>query len=198
MFLGQFPYTIVRIPGDENCWAGLLSCWLTRPGGPVWVHASVKHAEVLFAGIDKFPAKEVVHGVQAAAAKGEPTLDMALGVASLDFEGLYREEHRGHHVIWVPAGVDSLKKRLLVCAHLKGAGHRGVDATMARPESTACGGAWLVTCGTSLGSACTKVGALVPRTLETHGREPNAVVHFDYLYMEESAVDAGIDAADQF
>ena len=29
---------------------------------------------------------------------------------------------------------DSLKKRLLVCAHLEGAGHRGIDATMARLE----------------------------------------------------------------
>ena len=43
-------------------------------------------------------------------------------------------EHRGHRVIWVLDGVDSLKKRLLVCAHLEGAGHRGVDATMARLE----------------------------------------------------------------
>ena len=43
-------------------------------------------------------------------------------------------EHRGHRVIWVPAWADSLKKRLLVCAHPEGSGHRGVDATMARLE----------------------------------------------------------------
>ena len=43
-------------------------------------------------------------------------------------------EHRGHRVIWVPVRADSLKKQLLVCAHLEGAGHRGVDATMARLE----------------------------------------------------------------
>ena len=43
-------------------------------------------------------------------------------------------EHHGHRVIWVPAGADSLKKRLLVCAHMEGTGHRGVDATMARLE----------------------------------------------------------------
>ena len=43
-------------------------------------------------------------------------------------------EYRGHHVIWVPAGADSLKKRLWVCAHLEGAGHSGFDATMARFE----------------------------------------------------------------
>ena len=76
----------------------------------------------------------VVRDVQAAAAEGGPTLDTALGVALLGSEGLYRVEHHGHRVIWVPGGADSLKKRLLVCAHLKGVGHRGVDATMARLE----------------------------------------------------------------
>ena len=43
-------------------------------------------------------------------------------------------EHHGQRVIWVPAGTDSLKKRLLVCAHLEGVGHRGGDETMARLE----------------------------------------------------------------
>ena len=43
-------------------------------------------------------------------------------------------EHHGHRVVWVPAGADSLKKRLLVCARLEGTGHRGVDATMAPLE----------------------------------------------------------------
>ena len=27
LFLGQFPYTIVHIPGDENCGGNLLSRW---------------------------------------------------------------------------------------------------------------------------------------------------------------------------
>ena len=47
---------------------------------------------------------------------------------------MYRGEHHGDRVIWVPGGADSLKKRLLVCAHLEGTGHRGVDATMGRVE----------------------------------------------------------------
>ena len=69
-----------------------------------------------------------------AAAEGGPTRDTAMRVASRDSEGLYRVEHHGHRVIWVPPGADSLKERLLVCAHLEGTGHRGVDATMARLE----------------------------------------------------------------
>ena len=91
---------VVHIDSDENCWAYLLSRWVTRPAGPVCVHASVKYTEVLFAGGDKFPMKEVVHGVQAAAAEGGPTRDTAMGVASRDSEGLYRGEHHDHRVIW--------------------------------------------------------------------------------------------------
>ena len=82
----------------------LLSRGVTWSEGLVCAHASVKYTEVLFAGSDKFPTKEVVRGVQAAAAEGGPTRDTAMGVASLDSEGLYRVEHHGHRVIWVRPG----------------------------------------------------------------------------------------------
>ena len=59
------------------------------------MQASVKYTGVLFAGGDMFPMNEVVRVVQAAAAEGGTTLDTALGVASLDFVGLYRVEHQG-------------------------------------------------------------------------------------------------------
>ena len=72
--------------------------------------------------------------MEAAVAEGGPTRDAAMGVALWDSEGLYRVEHHGHRVIWVPARAVSLKKRLLVCAHLEGTGHREVDATMVRLE----------------------------------------------------------------
>ena len=70
--------------------------------------------------------------MQAAAEEGGHTRDTAMGVALRDSEGLYRVEHHGHRVIWVPGGADPLKKRLLVCTHLEGARHRGVDPTMDR------------------------------------------------------------------
>ena len=89
MFLGLFPYTIVHTPGDENCWGDMLSRWVTRPGGPVCVHASVKYEEVLFAGTDKFPTRKFVRGVHAATVGDGPTHDTALGVASLGSDGLY-------------------------------------------------------------------------------------------------------------
>ena len=104
---------------------------MTRSEGPVCAHASVKYTEVPFPGSDKFPTKEVVCGVQAAASEGGPTRDTAMGVASRDSEGMYRVEYYAHRVIWVPAGADSLKKRLSVCVHPEGNGHCGFDATIA-------------------------------------------------------------------
>ena len=64
---------IVHIPGDEKCWGGLLSRGVTRRGRSVCVLASVNYTEVLFARSDKFPTKEVVRGVQGAAAEGGST-----------------------------------------------------------------------------------------------------------------------------
>ena len=109
MFLGQFPYTIVHRSGDDKCWGDLLSCSVTRLGGPAHVHASVKYSEVVFAGSNTFPTKEVVRGLQATAAGNGPTLDTALGVASLYSEGLHRVEYQRHRVFWVPAEVEFLK-----------------------------------------------------------------------------------------
>ena len=65
-------HPIVHTPGDENCWGNLLSRGVMRTGGPVCVHASVDYKEVLFAESDKFSTREVVRGVQAAAAEGGP------------------------------------------------------------------------------------------------------------------------------
>ena len=103
------------------------------------MHASVKYTEVLFPGSYKFPTKDIVRGVQAAAAEDGPTLDTALGLALLDSDGLYRVEHHGHRVIWVPAGADSLKKRLLVCAHLEGPDTAGSMPRWLGLSGTACG-----------------------------------------------------------
>ena len=167
------------------------------------VHASVKCAEVLFAGSDRFPTKEDVRSVQAATAGNGPILERELGVASLDSEELCRVECDGHRMTWVPTEAESLKKRLLVCA-LEGAGHRGVDATMARLERhCVCE----VMAGdvrdmTRLCLHCvdTKAGTPVLHTPEEtpHGREPNAVVKSDFLFIGESAVHNGVDAADGF
>ena len=98
------------------------------------MYASAMYTVVLFAGSDEVSTKEVVRGVQAVDAEGGPTFETGLGMASLDSERLYRVEYLGHSIIWVPVGTDSLKKPLVACAHLEGAGHREFDATIARLE----------------------------------------------------------------
>ena len=77
-----------------------------------------------------FSTEDVERGVRAGAVGGGPTLNVELGVATLNSEGLYWVGHHGHHVICVPSGDDALKKRPLVCAHLKGTGPRGVNVTI--------------------------------------------------------------------
>ena len=54
VFLGQFPYTVVHVPGDDNSWGHLQSRWVTRPGGPVCAHASVKYTEMRSMGATSF------------------------------------------------------------------------------------------------------------------------------------------------
>ena len=90
---------------------------------------------------------------------------------------------------------------MLVCTYLEGAGHRGVDATTAQLERHCvwegmAGDLWNMI-RLCLYCADTKAEALASRTLEDT-REPHTVVRFDFLYMGESAVDAGVDAADGF
>ena len=104
----------------------------------------------------------------------------------------------------MPAEAESLKKRLLVYAHLEGTGHRGVDATMARLERHCVWEGMVGDVGdmTRLCLYCadTKSGALMRRVLEEilHGRELNAVVHSDFLFLGENAVDVSVDAVDGF
>ena len=112
------------------------------------LHVSVKYAEVLFAGGDTFATKEVVRDVQAAAAEDGATLDTAVGVASLDSEGLYWVEYLSSRVIWVPAKAESLKKRLLVCSHLEGPDTPGSMQRWLGFSGTAYAMAWLVMYGT--------------------------------------------------
>lgn len=56
----------------------------------------------------------------------------ASGTVSSGADALYREEYRGQRVLWIPDEVRELHVRLLIRSHMSEAGHRGVDATLAR------------------------------------------------------------------
>ena len=122
--------------------------------------------------------------------------ESAVGLAVLDDEGLFRIHARGRHVLWIPDSDKQLQVRLMICAHMRDAGHRGVAATLVRLQE------FCVWSGMEaqmrefvrqcLYCADTRSGDVAPRPLgETvHGTAPNEVVHFDYLYVGESGPQA--------
>ena len=101
-------------------------------------------------------------------------------------------------VLWVPEEERELQARLMVCAHMQDAGHRGVRAT---PRCLRPYCAWdnmekdiakLIRQG--LYCIDSKAGNAMPRPLGdlVHGTAVGNVLHFDYIRLEESdAIDTG-------
>ena len=193
---GQYRYTICHIPGDRNSWGDLLSRWASVPALPV-------RAVVVFCPCDQddsLPSKAVVRQAQQKALATDGTevksFESAVGLAVLDDEGLFRIHACGRHVLWIPDSDKQLQVRLMICAHMRDAGHRGVAATLVRLQE------FCVWSGMKaqmrefvrqcLHCADTRSGDVVPRPLGemVHGTAPNEVVHFDYLYVGESAPQA--------
>ena len=58
--------------------------------------------------------------------------ESAVGLAVLDDEGLFRIHARGRHVLWILISDKQLQVRLMICAHMSDAGHRGVAAKLVR------------------------------------------------------------------
>ena len=113
-------------------------------------------------------------------------------------DGLYRVSYQGSMVLWVPEEGRELQARLMVCAHMQDAGHRGVRATTHRLGAYC---AWdnmekdiakfIRQC---LHCTDSKAGNALPRPLGdlVHGTEVGDVLHFDYLSLGESdAIDMG-------
>ena len=85
---------------------------------------------------DSMPSKAVVRRTKQKALATDGTevqpRESAVGLAVLDVEGLFRIHARGRHVSWIPDSDKQLQVRLIICAHMRDAGHRGVDATLVR------------------------------------------------------------------
>ena len=60
------------------------------------------------------------------------SFESAEGLAVLDDEGLVRIHARGRHVLLIPDSDKQLQVRLMICADMRDAGHRGVAATLVR------------------------------------------------------------------
>ena len=104
-----------------------------------------------------------------------------LALLSWTMRVCFRIHACGRHVLWIPDSDKQLQVRLMICAHMRDAGHRGVAATLVRLQE------FYVWSGMEaqmrefvrqcLHCADTRSGDVVPRPLgETvHGTAPNEV-----------------------
>ena len=54
----------------------------------------------------------------------------------MDDGGLFRIHARGRLVLWIPDSDMQLQVRLMICAHMRHAGHRVVAATLVRLQES--------------------------------------------------------------
>ncbi|CAN0072752.1 unnamed protein product, partial [Sphacelaria rigidula] len=92
----------------------------------------------------------------------------------------------------IPSSDKQLQARLMICAHMRDAGHRGVATTLVRLQEL-CVWQGIETNVREFVRQClhcadSRAGDVIPRPLgETvHGTTPNEVVHFDLLYWPAS------------
>ena len=105
------------------------------------------------------PSKAVVRQAQQKALATDGTevqsFELAVGLAVLDDEGMFRIHARGRRVLWIPDSDEQLQVRLTICAHMRDAGHLGVAATLVRLQEFVSGQVWRPRCVSLCSSAFT-------------------------------------------
>ena len=107
-------------------------------------------------------------------------------------DDLFRVRVGNGDVLWIPSGVKALQVRLMVCAHMRSAGHRGLSPTLFRLKEY-CVWSHMESYVREFVRQClhcvdTRAGEIVPRPYgETvHGTAPGEVVRFDCLHVGSS------------
>ncbi|CAM9937055.1 unnamed protein product, partial [Sphacelaria rigidula] len=104
---------------------------------------------------------------------------------------------RGRNVLWIPSTDKQLQVRLMICAHMRDAGNRGVATTLVRSQEFSV---WqgIETHVREIVRQClhcadSRAGDFVPRPLDetVHGTTPNEVVFFYPLAFQGLSEDAG-------
>ena len=95
-------------------------------------------------------------------------------------------------VLWIPSGEKALQVRLMVCAHMRSAGHRGVSPMLLRLKEN-CVWSHIESHVLQFTRQClhcvdTRAGETVPRPYgdTVHVTAPREVVHFDFQYIGSS------------
>ena len=85
---------------------------------------------------DSLPSVDVIRAAQrkAVADLGDNlrSLPTTFGQATLADDELFRVRVGNRDVLWIPSRDKALQVRLMVCAHMQSAGHRGVSPTLFR------------------------------------------------------------------
>ena len=69
---------------------------------------------------------------------GASSFTTPVGRATKSNEGLFRVGLDGRDVLWIPEQAKEMLTQLMVCAHMKDAGHLGVVATLQRLQGYCC------------------------------------------------------------
>ena len=141
MMLAQYDYTIMHIYGESKCWRDLLSRWVNVP--VVAVRAVAVFANS--APDEIMPSKNAIREVQQQARAGLSA--MVIGISSFtspvgretkDNEDLFRPGLNSRDVLWILEQAKDIQTRLMVCAHMKDAGHWGVVTALQRLQGYCC------------------------------------------------------------
>ena len=118
--------------GNGTVWGDLLSRWVKVPSVPVRSVAVHSPCD----SDDSLPSPDVIRAAQrkAVADLGDnrrsfPTI---FGQVILADDDLFRVRVGNRDVLWIPSGDKALQDRLMLCAHMRSAGHRGVSPTLFR------------------------------------------------------------------
>lgn len=195
--LSSFSYIIEHLSGEENVWGDLLSRWANGPiaARPQEEARAVDSRKVNVSSLLLAPVTPAEHDnfdmpkledVKAAQAQCKAPDHVAMDAT----RGLFLDKDGR---VWIPAGDQSMKLRIMIAAHCTGfgVGHRGVETTLAKVREffvwnnmTQDVREFVVSCLHCLASE----GSVVKRPLgqALHSTVPNGVIHFDYLFVTKS------------
>ena len=94
---------------------------------------------------ETMPSKDVIRKVQqqaraglGAMISGAFSFTTPIGRATKDNKNLFRIRLDGQDMLWIPEHATKMQTRLMVCAHMKDAGHRGVMVTLQQLQGRCC------------------------------------------------------------
>ena len=192
--LSEFNFIIEHIPGEQNVWADILTRW-AAPNNTSFPSRRVGALRVPLitseAVTPELPSLIVIEKSQKVSPPTPEAIRKYGYKLSEDSPNLWEDKHGK---LYVPPEDEELLLRICVSAHCGLGGHRGYTATCTTikqklhwPTIEADVKTFVQSCLVCLLSAS---GDKVPRPLghQVHAERINEILHFDYLYIGESAI----------